>query len=98
DELAAFQMIELHPVPSSQAGLQDIESAGIRQGVSVSLGKPLNQSVNYALRTSWRRSGPTIIVNDNFLNRFIGHRLDERDETASGHRQLVHAHQRFFGF
>jgi len=82
--------------------LQDIESAGISQGVSVSLGEPLNQSVNYALRTSWRRSGPTIIVSDNFLNKLIGHRLDESVDGASRHRQLVDvsvvAHQRFFGF
>ena len=32
DELAPFQLIELHPVPASEAGLQDIESARISQG------------------------------------------------------------------
>ena len=32
DELAPFYLIELHPVPASEAGLQDIESARISQG------------------------------------------------------------------
>ena len=32
DELAPFQMIELHSMPSSHAGLQDIELAMVGQG------------------------------------------------------------------
>jgi hypothetical protein len=79
--------------------LQDIELARISQQASVSLAELLNQSVNYALRTRWRRSGPT---NDNFLDQLTGHRLDESVKGASRHRQLVDvsvvAHERVFGF
>jgi hypothetical protein len=32
DKLAPFQMIELHSVPASQAGLQDTELAMVSQG------------------------------------------------------------------
>ena len=31
DELAPFQLVELHSMPASQAGLQDIELAGVSQ-------------------------------------------------------------------
>jgi hypothetical protein len=31
DELATFQLIELHSVPASQAGMQDIELAMVSQ-------------------------------------------------------------------
>jgi hypothetical protein len=34
DELATFQLIELHSMPASQAGLQDIELARISQEVT----------------------------------------------------------------
>jgi hypothetical protein len=34
DEFASFQLIELHSIPASQGGLQDIESARISQRVS----------------------------------------------------------------
>jgi hypothetical protein len=34
DERAPFQLIELHSMPSSHAGLQDIELAMVSQGVS----------------------------------------------------------------
>ena len=82
--------------------MQDIELAGISQQASLSLAELLNQCVNYALRTSGRRSGPTIMVNDNFLDYLIGHCLHESVKGASRHLQLVEvsvvAHRRFFGF
>jgi hypothetical protein len=54
-------------VPASQGrGLQDIELARISQQASVSLAELLNQSINYALRMSWRRSVPKIMVSDKF--------------------------------
>jgi hypothetical protein len=34
DEIAAFQLIELHSMPASQAGLQDIELARVSQRLS----------------------------------------------------------------
>jgi hypothetical protein len=34
DELASFQLVELHSMPANQAGLQDIELATISQRVS----------------------------------------------------------------
>jgi len=44
------------------------------------------KSINYALRTSWRRSGPTIMVSDNFLDQLIGHRDEESVKGTSRHR------------
>src|SRR6516165_10380671 len=77
-------------VPASQGrGLQDIELARISQQASVSLAELLNQSISYALRMSWRRSVPKMMVSDNFLDQLIGHRLHESVKGASRHRQLV---------
>jgi hypothetical protein len=69
--------------------MQDIELPGISQRASVSLAELLNQSVNYALRMSWRRSGLTIIVSDNFLDQLIGTALTRNVKDASRHRQLI---------
>src|SRR5262249_16461082 len=100
DELAPFQLIELH-FGSRQPG-PDCRISNWRGSVSRFHAELLNQSVNHALRTSWRRSGQTIMVSDNFLDQLIRHRLDESFKGASQHRQLVDvsvvAHERVFGF
>src|SRR5262249_12177939 len=43
DELAPLQVIELHSVPASQAGLQDIELARISQQASCQTSQPERQ-------------------------------------------------------
>jgi hypothetical protein len=43
DELASFQLVELHSMPANQAGLQDIELATISQRVSERLYKPVSR-------------------------------------------------------
>src|SRR5262249_32820145 len=95
-ELAPFSM-DRNAFGPRQPG----RMTGYRIGQDQSAGlhaKLLNQSVNYALRTSWRRSGPTIMVSDNFLDQLIWHRVEESVKGTSRHRRILVARERVFGF